>query len=254
MARERSSRDQRFPWGNAAAVGPSRHMGRLPNRASLGLCPELSLPNVGRCGAPRGGSGGIETSPSPGAREKFYCLRFTAFECERGAVLDGIPCKWRRPSDAVLSCGPHPVGSRGPSGVARPTLGALVGPARCVCRSWRAGIAGAAFVHRHLELSRARARPCSPSRRRPTLYMDDYACTPRPRRSIAFHRLLLPPPPAGAEAELVFHTAWPEGITRLVSPTHCDGLVAIATATDRVFVCNPATRELVALPLDRRQP
>ena len=29
---------------------------------------------------------------------------------------------------------------------------------RCVCRSWRAGIAGAAFVRRHLELSRAGQR------------------------------------------------------------------------------------------------
>jgi hypothetical protein len=34
--------------------------------------------------------------------------------------------------------------------------------------------------------------------------------------------------------------------------THCDGFVAIATATDRVFVCNTVTRELAALSLGSR--
>ncbi|XP_034586784.1 putative F-box/kelch-repeat protein At1g13200 [Setaria viridis] len=79
---------------------------------------------------------------------------------------------------------------------------------------------------------------------------DAYATT---SGEISFHRLLLPPPEQALGTigtELIFEKAWPEGITRRIIPTHCDGLVAIATATDhRVFVCNPATREFVALPL-----
>nr|TKW29229.1 hypothetical protein SEVIR_3G382300v2 [Setaria viridis] len=112
-----------------------------------------------------------------------------------------------------------------------------LGPCRCVCRSWRDGIAGAAFVHRHLELE------VDPH--------DAYATT---SGEISFHRLLLPPPEQALGTigtELIFEKAWPEGITRRIIPTHCDGLVAIATATDhRVFVCNPATRdEMLVLPV-----
>ncbi|RLN30870.1 putative F-box protein [Panicum miliaceum] len=132
---------------------------------------------------------------------------------------------------------------------------------RCVCRSWRAGIAAAAFIRRHLELSRSRAaqHPSAvPSIPRWIHPFDGRATC----EMISFHRLLLPPPGRRARAppgivdchdpgsgdkvrdidsELVLEKAWREGITRLISPTHCDGLVAIATATDRVFVCNPAT-------------
>ncbi|CAN6348193.1 unnamed protein product [Urochloa humidicola] len=118
---------------------------------------------------------------------------------------------------------------------------------RCVCRSWRTAIAGATFVRRHLELSRARPpsllavpREIDPS--------DDYATS----TTISLHRLPpLPPPPPGTiiDTELIFEKAWTDGITRLISLTHCHGLVAIATATDRVFVCNQATGEFIALPL-----
>ncbi|KAF8776712.1 hypothetical protein HU200_003444 [Digitaria exilis] len=117
---------------------------------------------------------------------------------------------------------------------------------RCVCRSWRAGIAAAAFVRRHRDLSRARPpssvlaipRECDP---------DDRHAT---STDITFHRLVLPPPGQMAtEADLVLHKTWHEGITRAIYPTHCDGLVAIATATDKVFVSNPATGEFAALPL-----
>ncbi|CAL4905673.1 unnamed protein product [Urochloa decumbens] len=87
---------------------------------------------------------------------------------------------------------------------------------RCVCRSWRVGIAGAVFVRRHLELSRAAAS--------------------------------LRQAPGIVHSELMLEKSWPEGITCLILPAHCDGLVAIATVSDRVFVCNPATREFVALP------
>ena len=125
---------------------------------------------------------------------------------------------------------------------------------RCVCRSWRAGIAGAAFVRRHLELSRAgqRQHPSVLAIPRWIDPFDGYATC----EVIRFHRLVLPPPgrrarapPGIVDAELVLDKAWPEGITRLIAPTHCDGLVAIATVSDRVFVCNPATGEFAALPL-----
>ncbi|KAL6846997.1 hypothetical protein ACP4OV_023166 [Aristida adscensionis] len=116
---------------------------------------------------------------------------------------------------------------------------------RCVCRLWRAGIADPAFVRRHLDLSRAAGRPPSllvvPREFDPD---DVYAAS----GDISFHRL--PFLPAAAEtAELMLEQAWPEGISCLVGLAHCDGLVAVATATDRVFVCNPATREFAALPL-----
>ncbi|CAN6338717.1 unnamed protein product [Urochloa humidicola] len=122
---------------------------------------------------------------------------------------------------------------------------------RCVCRSWRAGIAGAAFVRRHLDLSRAAAPPSVLAIPRETDALDDRATSEK----ISLHRLPLPPPPgpgrappAIVHAELMLEKAWPEGITCLIHPAHCDGLVAVATVTDTVFVCNPATREFVALP------
>nr|CAB3462453.1 unnamed protein product [Digitaria exilis] len=127
---------------------------------------------------------------------------------------------------------------------------------RCVCRSWRAGIAGAAFVRRHRDLSRA--RPPSSVLIVPREY-DRLEYRPRATTTteISFHhRLVLPSPPGGQHmateaeaADLMLDKAWPDGITNVIFPTHCDGLVAISTATDRVLVCNPATRELVALPL-----
>ncbi|XP_004964136.1 uncharacterized protein LOC101774048 [Setaria italica] len=125
----------------------------------------------------------------------------------------------------------------------------LISEVWCVCRSWRDGIAGAAFVHRHLELSRS-SPPSVLAIPREVDPHDAYATT---SGEISFHRLLLPPPEQALGTigtELIFEKAWPEGITRLIIPTHRDGLVAIATATNhRVFVCNPATREFVALPL-----
>ncbi|WVZ99335.1 hypothetical protein U9M48_044656 [Paspalum notatum var. saurae] len=101
---------------------------------------------------------------------------------------------------------------------------------KCVCRSWRDGITSAAFVRRRLELSRQR-RPLS------------FLCIPRGQ--INFEDGV-------TDADLIFEKAWPgEGITYRIHPKHCDGLVAVATTTDRVFVCNQATREFVALPLAR---
>ncbi|CAL4898379.1 unnamed protein product [Urochloa decumbens] len=99
---------------------------------------------------------------------------------------------------------------------------------KCVRRSWRTAITGAAFVRHHLKLSRARPPSSSPSLVRAT----PTTTTPRLLRS----------------ASTASHSYRRRGITRWILPTHCDGLVAIATVSDRVFVCNPATREFVALP------
>ncbi|CAN6356666.1 unnamed protein product [Urochloa humidicola] len=109
---------------------------------------------------------------------------------------------------------------------------------RCVCRSWRAAIAGAAFVRCHLELSRARPSVLAIPREVDATGDGGHATS----TEISFHRLPLLPPAAPStitDAELIFDR---------IIPTHCDGLVAIATATDTVFVCNPTTREFVALP------
>ncbi|CAN6329569.1 unnamed protein product [Urochloa humidicola] len=123
---------------------------------------------------------------------------------------------------------------------------------RCVRRSWRAAITSAVFVRRHRELSRARPPSSVLSIPRETDPDNAYATS----GEISFHRLTLLAlgvrAPGIVDAELIFEKAWPDGITCLISPTHCDGLVAIATTMDRVFVCNPATRDFVALPLGTR--
>ncbi|XP_004964139.1 putative F-box protein At2g02030 [Setaria italica] len=122
-----------------------------------------------------------------------------------------------------------------------------LGRCRCVCRSWRSSIAGATFVRRHLELSHAAPRSVLAIPRRINRF-DDHATS----SEISFHRLPLPPPghaPGILHSELLLEKVWPEGITCLILPAHCDGLVAIATVTDRVFVCNPATTEFLALPV-----
>ncbi|TVU13975.1 hypothetical protein EJB05_37415, partial [Eragrostis curvula] len=113
-----------------------------------------------------------------------------------------------------------------------------------VCRSWRAAIEDPSFIRRHLELSHARGPP-------------SFLVVPRAEdadnasvsEDVSFHRLLLDAAraPETANVELVFETAVSD-MTNAIRPTHCDGLVALATATEKVFVCNPATREFVALP------
>nr|TKW39757.1 hypothetical protein SEVIR_1G200600v2 [Setaria viridis] len=123
---------------------------------------------------------------------------------------------------------------------------------KCVCRSWRAAVeSDPAFVRRHLELSRA-APPYILVIPREEFYNDDGDDDDDDDGAmsgeISFHRLILGEAPGTADVELVFDKAWPEGIAHGVLPTHCDGLVAVATAADQIFVCNPATREFVALP------
>nr|BAD23656.1 hypothetical protein [Oryza sativa Japonica Group] len=59
-----------------------------------------------------------------------------------------------------------------------------------------------------------------------------------------------PPLDITAEIDPMLHKSIPKGgrITRHIIPTHCDGLVAFATYGRAMFVCNPATQELVVLP------
>jgi F-box interacting protein len=112
-----------------------------------------------------------------------------------------------------------------------------------VCRSWRARIEDAAFVRRHRDFSRAAPPSILVT---PWKYSIDELS-----EDITFY-CLRPGQTAGgfeARAELLLEkAACPGSITKGIHTTHCDGLVAIATTTNRIFVCNPATRELVALP------
>ncbi|CAN6242027.1 unnamed protein product [Urochloa humidicola] len=117
---------------------------------------------------------------------------------------------------------------------------------RSVCRAWRDAVDGGAVARRRL----ARTPPSMLVIPREDWHhdLDDGSS------ELSFHRLLLAPesraPAADVDLELVLEKALPGGatVTHEVVPTHCDGLVAVATRAGEVFVCNPATRELVALP------
>jgi hypothetical protein len=50
-------------------------------------------------------------------------------------------------------------------------------------------------------------------------------------------------------AELIFKKKFlPYSIPMFSIPLHCDGLILIPCITGKIFICNPATRELVELP------
>uniref|UniRef100_I1P6D7 Uncharacterized protein n=1 Tax=Oryza glaberrima TaxID=4538 RepID=I1P6D7_ORYGL len=53
---------------------------------------------------------------------------------------------------------------------------------------------------------------------------------------------------SSSEVELMLERAFPDGVEIDVA-THCDGLIAVTTDAGETFVCNPATKELVTLPL-----
>ncbi|CAO1939104.1 unnamed protein product [Urochloa humidicola] len=127
---------------------------------------------------------------------------------------------------------------------------------RSVCWSWRAAIDGddndRRFVHRHLELSSQRAPPS----------VLDVPCEPRLEdhwgearsKEMEFRRIRLyphygEPDAVSIDADLMHVVACPVNqFTAVVKPVHCDGLVLVPTASGELFVCNPATREFVALP------
>ncbi|EAZ30499.1 hypothetical protein OsJ_14545 [Oryza sativa Japonica Group] len=145
---------------------------------------------------------------------------------------------------------------------------------RAVCRSWHAAVDDPALVRRHLELSRARQPPTSSllavassedvwdealsdsdsevvSFHRLTLTLRAAAAGPRARaRARAAAAAVAAPPHITSETDPMLHKSIPNGgrIARRIIPTHCDGLVAVATCGGATFVCNPATQELVVLP------
>ncbi|TVU13449.1 hypothetical protein EJB05_40506, partial [Eragrostis curvula] len=96
---------------------------------------------------------------------------------------------------------------------------------KCVCRSWLAAIEDPTFVRRHLDTSARAALP-------PSVVVI-------PREDLSDSEY---------EETATSESAWPGGITHLIAPVHCDGLVALSTFTHQVFVCNPATKEFVELP------
>uniref|UniRef100_A0ACD5UYL0 Uncharacterized protein n=1 Tax=Avena sativa TaxID=4498 RepID=A0ACD5UYL0_AVESA len=116
--------------------------------------------------------------------------------------------------------------------------------------SWCVAIDDPNFVRRHRDFSRA-SPPSMLFIPRKSSVEDDFDLS----ENIIFHRLRMGRTLGTLEEEeieLMLEKACPpeaEGITNTIFPTHCDGLVAIATISDQVFVCNPATQELVALPL-----
>ncbi|KAF0931933.1 hypothetical protein E2562_007117 [Oryza meyeriana var. granulata] len=110
---------------------------------------------------------------------------------------------------------------------------------KCVQKSWLATTKNAWFVRRHLRFSRAvppdvliiPREDCS----------DDEDEDIGLSNEINFYRLQ---EPLGKDfddilAELMLEAVRPEVITHNILPTHCDGLVAIATAVDQVYVSNP---------------
>ncbi|KAG2571337.1 hypothetical protein PVAP13_7KG009300 [Panicum virgatum] len=119
---------------------------------------------------------------------------------------------------------------------------------RSVCRSWRAAIDGAdpRFVRRHIELSRGWAPPC----------VLDVPCEPRledhwgeARSKEMEFRRIRHGGDAAVDAELMLALVSPANrFTAVTDPVHCDGLVLVPTASGELFVCNPATREVLALP------
>jgi F-box interacting protein len=127
---------------------------------------------------------------------------------------------------------------------------------KCVCRSWRARMQDAGFVRRQCDFSRTSRPPSMLVVARKNAYNDEEDEELSEPEDIAFYRLRPGHKPGDFEtkpAELLLDKAAcpPEaaGVTDVIHVAHCDGLVALATTTNQVFVCNPATQELVALPL-----
>ncbi|XP_052169717.1 uncharacterized protein LOC127786341 [Oryza glaberrima] len=135
---------------------------------------------------------------------------------------------------------------------------------KAVCCSWHAAVDDPALVRCHLERSRARQPPTSSLLAVASTkdIWDDEALSNS--EVVSFHQLRLtlraaarpgarmvaaPPLDITAETDPMLHKSIPNGgrITRHIIPIHFDGLVAFATNGKAMFVCNPATQELVVL-------
>ncbi|KAL6641159.1 hypothetical protein ACP70R_019340 [Stipagrostis hirtigluma subsp. patula] len=109
---------------------------------------------------------------------------------------------------------------------------------KSVCKSWRDTIAGPRFERCQLQLSRAR---------RPSILVLPLLEMPRPLRMDRI--MFFAYPGHGTAAELMHEKLWSSGIDSFLDPLHCDGLVVVTAAhSSQIFVCNPATKELMVLP------
>ncbi|KAK3148657.1 hypothetical protein QOZ80_3BG0297760 [Eleusine coracana subsp. coracana] len=109
---------------------------------------------------------------------------------------------------------------------------------KSVCKSWHDIIGSLHFERRQLLLAMAR---------QPSMLILPVQLLPPSRRmdKIKFFAY----PGHGTVAELMCEKLCSPGIRGCTQPIHCDGLVVVAAAlSSQIFVCNPATKELVLLP------
>ncbi|CAL4941615.1 unnamed protein product [Urochloa decumbens] len=109
---------------------------------------------------------------------------------------------------------------------------------KSVCKLWHDAISSAHFERCQLQLSRA----CQPSMLILPLRMMPDDLRMDKIRFFAY-------PGYGTVAELMHEKLWSAGVDGFMQPIHCDGLVVVSAAhSSQIFVCNPATKELVILP------
>ncbi|GJM98663.1 hypothetical protein PR202_ga15692 [Eleusine coracana subsp. coracana] len=111
---------------------------------------------------------------------------------------------------------------------------------RCkfVCNAWFAMVSSQHFVSAHLEFSKVRSSILVVSRAYLEWGLDEMDAV-----WMDFFRYN-----GGSEAELIHSENITMGFACWVSPLHCDGLVLVSTQNHEIVVCNPATREFIALP------
>ncbi|CAN6283080.1 unnamed protein product [Urochloa humidicola] len=109
---------------------------------------------------------------------------------------------------------------------------------KSVCKLWHDTISSAHFEHCQLQLSRV----CQPSMLILPLRLMDAPLRMDKIRFFAY-------PGFGTVAELMHEKLWSTGVEGFMQPIHCDGLLVVFAAhSTQIFVCNPATKELVILP------
>ncbi|KAM3389894.1 hypothetical protein ACQJBY_011816 [Aegilops geniculata] len=116
--------------------------------------------------------------------------------------------------------------------------------------SWDTSTADVGFVRRHRELSRVESLSMLIIPRKSSI-QDDFEFS----QDICFHHLHVENTVGtiwnNKGVDLMLKKVCPpgeKGIANKIFPMHCNGLVCIATNKDQIFMCNPATQELVALP------
>lgn len=123
---------------------------------------------------------------------------------------------------------------------------------KCVCKDWHGIISGPSFIRMHLE------RSVSNQQRQPsyliTPHLLDYASTelwPNTfSNNIRFYRWQHES--CQASASLVYARNFQRAFGSVYGFAHCDGLVLLPT-DNRMYVVNPATRDLLTLPESPRR-